>query len=152
MHVWSLGWDDPLEKGMATHSSSLAWGIPWTEEPGGLQSIGSQRFGHEWRNLAAYPHNNPMNKSNHYPNFTDAESESPVVTKKKKKTCPWSNRKQIFGTIFESKMSSFRVCAFDHCTGFQSQTMWNVYSVKVSRISALAFIVCAGRKGMLSKK
>ena len=41
--VWSLGWEDPLEKGMATHSSILAWEIPWTEEPGGLQSMGSQR-------------------------------------------------------------------------------------------------------------
>ena len=37
--VQSLGWDDPLEKGMAIHSSILAWRIPWTEEPGGLQSI-----------------------------------------------------------------------------------------------------------------
>ena len=36
---WSLGWEDPLEEGMATHSSSLAWRIPWTEEPGGLQSM-----------------------------------------------------------------------------------------------------------------
>ena len=41
--VRSLGWDDPLEKGMATHSSILALRIPWTEEPGGLQSMGSQR-------------------------------------------------------------------------------------------------------------
>ena len=46
--VWSLGRDDPLEKGMATHSSILAWRIPWTEEPGGLQSMGSQRLGHDW--------------------------------------------------------------------------------------------------------
>ena len=38
-----LGWEDPLEKGMATHSSILAWRIPWTEEPGGLQFMGSQR-------------------------------------------------------------------------------------------------------------
>ena len=43
----SLGWEDPLEKGMATHSSILAWSIPWTEEPGGLQSIGLQRVGHD---------------------------------------------------------------------------------------------------------
>ena len=43
----TLGWEDPLEKGMATHSSTLAWRIPWTEEPGGLQSIGSQRVGHD---------------------------------------------------------------------------------------------------------
>ena len=41
MWVQSLGRDDPLEKGMATHSSILAWGIPWSEEPGGLQSMGS---------------------------------------------------------------------------------------------------------------
>ena len=41
--VRSLGWEDPLEKGMATHSSILPWRIPWTEEPGGLQSVGSQR-------------------------------------------------------------------------------------------------------------
>ena len=41
------GWEDPLEEGMATHSSILAWGIPWTEEPGGLWSIGSERVGHD---------------------------------------------------------------------------------------------------------
>ena len=45
MWVRSLGGEDPLEEGMATHSSILAWRIPWTEEPGGLQSIESQRVG-----------------------------------------------------------------------------------------------------------
>ena len=45
--VWSLGWEDPLEKEMATHSSSLAWETPWTEEPGGLQSMESQKVGHD---------------------------------------------------------------------------------------------------------
>ena len=44
--VQSLGQEDPLEKTRATHSSILAWRIPWTEEPGGLQSMGSQRLGH----------------------------------------------------------------------------------------------------------
>ena len=43
----SLGWEDPLEKEMAIHSSILAWIIPWTEEPGGLQSMGSQRVRHD---------------------------------------------------------------------------------------------------------
>ena len=42
----SLGWEDPLEQGMATHSSILDWRIPWTEEPGGLPSIGVERVGH----------------------------------------------------------------------------------------------------------
>ena len=45
--VRSLGWEDPLEKEMATHSRIIAWEIPWTEEPGGLQSMGSKRIGHD---------------------------------------------------------------------------------------------------------
>ena len=45
--VRSLGWEDPLEKEMATHSSTLAWKIPWTEKPGRLQSMGSQRVRHD---------------------------------------------------------------------------------------------------------
>ena len=52
MWVWSLGPKDPLETGMATHFTVLAWRIPWTEEPGGLQSMGSQRVRHDWSNLA----------------------------------------------------------------------------------------------------
>ena len=48
--VWSQGWEDPLEKEMATHSIILAWRIPWTEGPGGLQSMGSQKVGHDWAN------------------------------------------------------------------------------------------------------
>ena len=46
--VWSLGQEDPLEKEMVTHSNMLAWRIPWTEEHGGLQSLGSQRVRHNW--------------------------------------------------------------------------------------------------------
>ena len=49
--IWSLGWEDPLEKGMVTHSSALARRIPWTEEPRMLQSIGSQRIGHNWATM-----------------------------------------------------------------------------------------------------
>ena len=45
--VQALGREDPLEKGTATHSSILAWGIPWTEEPGGLQLLGLRRVGHD---------------------------------------------------------------------------------------------------------
>ena len=46
--VWSLGWEDPLEEGMSTHSNVLIWRMPWTEEPGGLQFMKSQRVGHNW--------------------------------------------------------------------------------------------------------
>ena len=45
--VQSLCWEDPLEEGMTTHTSILAWKIPWSEEPGGLQSMGSLRVGHD---------------------------------------------------------------------------------------------------------
>ena len=46
--VQSLDWEDPLQKGVVTHSSILAWRIPWTEKPDGLQSMVSQRVGHDW--------------------------------------------------------------------------------------------------------
>ena len=60
--VQSLGWEDPLEKEMATHSSTVAWKIPWTEEPGKLQPMGSQRVGHDWAtSLTLYI--NPQNLS-----------------------------------------------------------------------------------------
>ena len=47
MQFGSLGWEDPMEEGMATHSSILAWRIPWSEEPGRLSSVGSQRVVHD---------------------------------------------------------------------------------------------------------
>ena len=46
--IWSLGWKDPLEKEMTIHSNILAWRIPWTEAPGGLQFMGLQQVGHNW--------------------------------------------------------------------------------------------------------
>ena len=54
--VWSLGWEVPLEKEMATHSSTLAWKISWMEEPGRLQSMKSQRVGHDWATSLCCPH------------------------------------------------------------------------------------------------
>ena len=51
MWVWFLGWEGLLEKEMATHSSVPAWRVPWTEEPRGLQSMGSQRVTHDWNDL-----------------------------------------------------------------------------------------------------
>ena len=52
--VRSLGREDPLEKEMAIHSSTIAWKIPWTEEPGRLQSMGSQRVRHDWATSLTY--------------------------------------------------------------------------------------------------
>ena len=53
--VWSLGWEDPLEKEMAIHSSTIAWKIPWVEEPGRLQSMGLQRVRHDWATSRSRP-------------------------------------------------------------------------------------------------
>ena len=65
--VGSLGWEDPLEEGMATHSSILAWRVPWTEEPGGLQSIVSQRVRHDCMTKDSTAHTLPY--SVHLHNF-----------------------------------------------------------------------------------
>ena len=62
MSVWSLGQEDPLEEGMTTHFSILAWKIPWTEEPGGLQSMGSRRGGHDWANKHTHKHSTLNNR------------------------------------------------------------------------------------------
>ena len=72
--VRSLGWEDPLEKEMATHSIILAWRIPWTEEPGGLQSTGSQRVGHDWVTLLTYLLSEYNNRKE-----TDSDTEKKVV-------------------------------------------------------------------------
>ena len=70
--VQSLNWEDPLEKGMATHSSILAWRIPWTEKRGRLQSMGSQRAGHNWATNATtiYKINNPQGPIHTTENYT----------------------------------------------------------------------------------
>ena len=55
--IWYRGWEDPLEKEMATHFSILAWEILWAEEPEGLQSMGSQTVGHNWATNNEHTHN-----------------------------------------------------------------------------------------------
>ena len=60
--VHFLGWEDPLEEGMATHPRTLAWRIPWTEEPGRPQSMGSQRGGHDWLTKHSTQHSRYIKK------------------------------------------------------------------------------------------
>ena len=64
--VWPLGQENPLEKETATHSSVLAWEIPWTEEPGGLWSMGLQRIEHNWATNTHNPHYRECNLGSHY--------------------------------------------------------------------------------------
>ena len=71
MRVRSLGQEDPLEEGMATHSSIVSWRISWTEEPGGLGSIGSHRVRHDWSTHAHRPHKCTfsLTQQSHYRDF-----------------------------------------------------------------------------------
>ena len=81
--VRSLGWEDPLEKEMATHSSILAWRIPWMEEPGGLQSMQSQRVRHNWATFTSHARHPArlftyivtFNLQYSYPHFIDVQTE-----------------------------------------------------------------------------
>ena len=75
MQVWSLGQEDPLEKEMATHSSILAWRIPWTEEPGGLQSVGLQRVGHNLETKPP-PHLWPSLEEHSFPGGSDGKESA----------------------------------------------------------------------------
>ena len=66
--VWPLGWEEPLKKGVATHPSILAWRISWTEEPGRLQSMESQRIGYNWAtNIFTFDRKNRIHISLQYP-------------------------------------------------------------------------------------
>ena len=90
MWVWYLGWDDPLEDGMATHSSILTWRIPWTEEPDRLQSIGAQRVRHDWSDfMHAY-----ISRWKNVDMTFDGKSDTSSIVREEKKRglcrCNWS--------------------------------------------------------------
>ena len=88
--VWSLGGEDPLEKGTATQSSILTWRIPWIEEPGGLQSMGPRRFGHE--TPLDCKEIQPVHSEGDQPwdffGRNDAKAETPVLWPPHAKSCP----------------------------------------------------------------
>ena len=101
MWVWSLGEADPLEEGMAPHSSIHAWRILWTEEPGGLQSIGLHRVRHNWKDLAS----------------THLTTRLPTKEKKKKK------RPRKVGRKEEKKQGRVDLVAFVDIWGITTSTM-----------------------------
>ena len=78
----SLGWEDPLEKGMATHSIILSWRIPWTEEPGGLRFMGLQTLGHHWSTFT----------------LTNSLIPSVWVSFSHEDIAPWGNEPTLFDT------------------------------------------------------
>ena len=87
--IWPPGWENPLEEGMETHSSILAWRIPWTEKPGGLQSMELQRIRHNWSNLACTDPPNKVTKYVYSENYKTLmkEMHASKITKQKTNTC-----------------------------------------------------------------
>ena len=119
--VQSLSQENPLEKETATHSSILAWRIPWMEEPGGLQSTGSQRVGHNWANSLHFPSTGDLLDPGIEPRspalWVDSLSSEPpekslgkgaeVHHKAKNKTALWSNNQYISEENENSTMKNY---------------------------------------------
>ena len=106
MWVQSLGWEDPLERGMATHSSVLAWRSPWPEEPGGLQPIEWQRDGRDWSDLAR--------ACTHTHTHTHTHTQSHVVTNTKNKDI-YKNKARFFEVEIKKKNYYHNTDALDAC-------------------------------------
>ena len=109
-----VGKEDPLEEGMATHSSVLAWRIPWTEEPGGLWCMGLQRVGHDW---ATYTHTQT------HPGFSSSDGFIfsffiLLFTSEKKK------KVKIVNVISESEFSEYWSCSKDSKMCSKHDKMW----------------------------
>ena len=111
MQVRSLGWEDPLEEGMANHSDILAWEIPWTEEPGGLQSRVSQRVKHNWAGTHVHK------------NWTSKEQKQRVREREKLNWESGTGRR-IRG---ESALFSGGVCTVTSWMTSRAPWSWGVY-------------------------
>ena len=104
--VRSLGWEDPLEKEMATHSSTLAWKIPWTDEPGRLQSMGLQRVGHDWATLLTIMRSRPLGFFQAPGTGTFGISE--VKRRMKMQTVSFVNHNRLLSITSEFMLVTFR--------------------------------------------
>ena len=120
----SLGWEDPLEKEMTTHSTILAWRIPWTEEPGRLQSTGSQRVGHNWVTslFTFYLPTEPPGK----PRFSLSIFSSvflPPVSFSSFLSLPWNSSlfRQSYNFIYCLYADDFQICLQQIPPEFQTQ-------------------------------
>ena len=101
--VWYPGQQDPLEKGMATYSHVLAWKIPWTEESGGIQSMGSQRVKHKWEtNTSTFSCQHTPPKSIMF-RFYNSSKQDKMTTVKKNKT-----KTQEYTHLYKEYIHSWR--------------------------------------------
>ena len=127
MKTWvqSLGWEDPLEKGMDTHCSILAWRISWTEEPGRLQSMGLQRVGHHWatNNTTCYMWNHESRSS-----MNTGLKIQTYILKKKRIQERWAGRWYVGGEgILRGKGIQKKLTQKPRDKAFMTKAMPNVY-------------------------
>ena len=120
--VWPLGWEDPREKGKATHASILAWRIPWTEEPGGLQSMGLQRVRHDW----ATKHSTSYASTKFYKEKRDGDGHSLAHIWEHRVTSKWANISSVFSHFLFLSCSSIvhfsLLSSLPFSPGFQRRT------------------------------
>ena len=121
MQVQPLGWEDPLEEGMATHYSIVGWRIPWTKEPGGLQSMGSHRVGHDWNNLA---HTHDDTGCHDLGFFLNVELQATFLLSS------FTFIKRLFSS---SSLSAFRVVLNIWVCGYFSQESWLQLAIHPAR-------------------
>ena len=114
--VQSLSWEDPLENRMVTHSSILAWRIPWTEDPGGLQSMGSQRVKQDWESNCIALHTYICKQLNHF-----------TVHLKLTQCCKWTIF-QFFKSYTSGPVQVFSVPENSHFTCLCHRIMWKLSS------------------------
>ena len=127
--VWSLGVEDPLEKGMATHSSILAWRIPGMEEPRGLPSVGSHRVGHDWSSLAAAADI----ESPEYSGAISAHSEIQLIYQICEiafKHCDWN----------EGDSSNLSIFPSSSATRFNLETEWKNNYPRLRELDRVIFV------------
>ena len=129
--VPSLGRENPLEKEMATHSSILAWRIPWTEEPGGLQSTGSQRVGHNWAtslSLSFFPLTSSIG-------ITSEKAMAPHSSTLAWKI-PWTEetgRLQSMGSLSRARLSDFTFTFHFHALEKEMATHSSILAWRIPR-------------------
>ena len=124
--VQSLGWENPLEKGRATHSSILAWRIQWTEEPDGLQSLGLQRVGHDWvTNMVLII----MVINRFHPLFASKDPHDPFQINTGEKTKGGCNWYRVVQALFHLWLSSLTL-EFELLEGRDVYWFWSLFQLQ----------------------
>ena len=130
------GSGNPLEKGTAIHSSILAWEMPWTEEPGGLQYMGPQRVGHNWATNVFTLNEQPQGKGRHWITSTDHQRLQPQWDLGCEVTQPWYQRHEVKRRSKESSCPASSALRQVHLSPFY-RTTFDSWSSCCSRVPSI---------------